>query len=116
MKQCKHEEQLRELFIPPTRGVTMPMITLRCLDCGAWLPLGPSSDSPPEVRGEMILGGLIADAAAEYVGDAFDECVEIYVDIFADDTPNPNLRKPGPRSPIEIMVDRACGVEHTEES
>lgn len=33
---------------------------LRCLDCGAWLSLGESNDSPPEVRVEIQAAEIAA--------------------------------------------------------
>jgi hypothetical protein len=32
----------------------------RCLDCGAWLPLGPSNDEPEQVRVEMRAASMIS--------------------------------------------------------
>lgn len=37
----------------------------RCLDCGAWLPLGPSNDEPAEVRVEMRAAELAARPISE---------------------------------------------------
>jgi hypothetical protein len=74
--------------------------------------LGSSDDTPEAVQLEMRLAELLAEHACEWEPcGARDEADEIVIDIFAtDDLPNPNSRKPGPRSPIELMVDRACGI------
>lgn len=46
---------------------------LRCLDCGAWLSLGPSNDEPDEVRVEIRAAGLLACHAAD---DRICQCFE----------------------------------------
>lgn len=42
MKGCKHKGLLYE-----------GAFWIECCDCGAWLPLGPSNDSPSEVQQEI---------------------------------------------------------------
>jgi hypothetical protein len=37
-----------------------------CDDCGAWLPLGPSSESEPEVRIEIRAARLVETRAGSY--------------------------------------------------
>jgi len=50
---------------------------LRCLDCGAWLALGPSNDAPPEVAVEIRAAELAApylESGARPGADRFDCC------------------------------------------
>lgn len=38
---------------------------VRCEDCGAWLPLGPSNDDSPEVQIEKMAAKMAADTGDE---------------------------------------------------
>lgn len=113
--KCKHEnaEHLTageaSTWSGPLDGYVATVEQFRCIDCGAWLSLGPSNDEPEAVRIEIRLAELFAGYAIEF-GIEHDDVYEILLDIFATDDP-PHLRPANrPLSPIEIMVDRACGV------
>lgn len=87
-----------------------------CKCCGAWLSLSHSDEHASErIEIEIRLAELLAETECfwEPCG-AKDEQFDLYVDIFATDEPPQQLRKTGPRSPIEMMVDAACGYEHPE--
>jgi hypothetical protein len=99
---CSHDIQL----VGDIRtGVTIKV----CNDCGAWLSLGPSNDRPEAVRIEMRLAEFLAEHELKYCDGALEEIYEIALDIFADDEPPPGRPINRPLSPIEMMVDKACG-------
>ena len=98
-------------------GVWIPCCDGRivvCPWCYGYRAFGESDERGERTKIEIALAALLAEYGCEYEGEALDEIHEVLVPIFADDTPpppNPNLRKPGPRSPVEMMVDRACGID-----
>lgn len=121
MKPCPHKHvearfwsrHFRHWRVIPMTMMAVNPDALVCRDCNAWLAVGESEETKEAVAIEIRLAALLAEYGCEYEGEALDEVHEVLVPIFADDTPpppNPNLRKPGPRSPIEMMVDRACGI------
>jgi hypothetical protein len=72
----------------------------------------PSNDGPVEVQLEIKLAELLAQNDDEWEPcGARDEADELVIDIFATDEPPPSFARPlgRPLTPIEIMVDRACG-------
>jgi hypothetical protein len=83
MKRCKHENA--EHLMPGECVATMDGIVFvdpaqceqfRCLDCRAWLSLGPANDEPDAVRVE-ILGARFAvdyDRPSKAGPCPFDEC------------------------------------------
>lgn len=117
--RCSHDfGERRETCFAEVRGERRAFVVRACLECGAWLPLGPSDEHASErIEIEIRLAELLAKTECfwEPCG-ANDEQFDLYVDIFAEETPPPQLRSPGPRSPIEMMVDRACGYRHKDET
>ena len=77
--KCKHEVPIRQLMVPPYRGVTMPIITLRCGDCYELLSLGPSSDDIPWREQRLAEKLAVIDELWE-TGIARDEMIEMAVD------------------------------------
>ena len=75
---CKHENadhlmpgQWRYVLGVDGEHLPFEIVTVeqfRCLDCGEWLSLGPSNDSPPEVAIEIRATTL----AEVYCGDVAD--------------------------------------------
>jgi len=74
--------------------------------------LGPSNDTFDTAHIEMWLGECLADnphrADIEMVWAAWDETV---IDCALDDIERLKKAPRRPRSPIEQMVDRACGID-----
>lgn len=69
MKRCKHENADHLMpgdvltpmnYAPIEEGVPVLVEQFRCLDCGAWLPLGPSNDEPEQVKIEMRAAEIAA--------------------------------------------------------
>ena len=53
----------------------------RCLDCGAWLSMGPSDDEPEAVKVEIVLADRLADLHMLWEpGKAFNAEVSYFVD------------------------------------
>jgi len=67
-KRCRHENadhlMLGELFTldgdPNADVIVTKCEQFRCVDCGAWLSLGPSNDEPESVRVEIRAARLHA--------------------------------------------------------
>lgn len=124
MRRCRHKNIAHGIWANGTwdewRGAANAVSSDRdrCCDCGTWLPLGPANDADPNVVLEVALASLLAQHELEFTSDALDEAYGITVDIFAAvDEPNPNLwPKNRPLSPIEIMVDHACGVDRDDDN
>jgi hypothetical protein len=53
-----------------------------CIDCGAWLSLGPSTDTPATTL-ELKLAAHIADICQLWEPEDQDELIERYVDGFS---------------------------------
>lgn len=70
-KQCKHEhtaEKYGETTHDSDGFIVYEAQHLECLDCGAWLPLGPSADTPQtaiEIRAARIAAAFEADGGCE---------------------------------------------------
>ena len=65
MKRCRHENAdhvLAGQFTMLSDGTIVDALVeqLRCLDCGAWLSLGPSNDAPAQVQVEIRAASLAA--------------------------------------------------------
>ena len=66
--KCKHENADHlmpgDSFVPDSgSGLNVEIAAceqFRCIDCGAWLPLGPSNDEPDAVKVEMRAAELAA--------------------------------------------------------
>jgi hypothetical protein len=56
-RRCKHPFAAKHTHIAHVEVADFdepqPMIYERCANCGTWLPLGPSSESEPEVKIEL---------------------------------------------------------------
>lgn len=76
MRRCKHENADHLAPDYDTRGLTgwARCEQLRCIDCGAWLSLGPSNDEPEAVRIEI----RAAEIAANGVGVGSTDLVEAF--------------------------------------
>ena len=124
-RSCKHENADHltpgEWFTMRSEHGDQPMHVVdfeqfRCLDCGAWLSLGPSNDSPPEVQIEIRAAELAADAVRGVgVGGhkpehcTGDHCWHFYEEWEDDAGPCCYCGHPGPILP---GVDNECHVGH----
>lgn len=113
---CRHgnaEHLMPGELVSTTDGIVFlgPVLVeqFRCIDCRAYLSLGPSNDEPWCVRVEIELAGFLAETnclhepgliRGDYEGGLIDGTLERL---------GP-YQPPRPRSPIEMMVDRACGL------
>jgi hypothetical protein len=68
-QKCRHKNADHlipgELFMmsewAPPDAVHVIVEQFRCLDCGFWLSLGPSSDDTPQVQLEIAAARIVAD-------------------------------------------------------
>lgn len=110
---CDHVSLVDHEHYDTVRGVVVEC--RRCLDCGAQVSLGTANDSGESAEVERWLGDELAQnynseciPAESYTLDDLNEAViDVALD-FLDPDPAPP-RPSRPRSPIEQMVDRACG-------
>src|SRR5688572_26286167 len=84
--KCKHEnaDHLKpgEVYAPYGRMLGFTRVTVeqfRCIDCGAWLSLGPANDRPPHVQHEIALASALADAHCTWRPSDMDEWVEGFI-------------------------------------
>jgi hypothetical protein len=83
VKRCRHECTATKYDCD---GLPDPLELsyLECLDCGDWLPLGESNDSPPEVQIEIALAACIGDTCILWEpGRDRDELIERYIEGFS---------------------------------
>jgi len=85
----------------------------RCLDCKELLPLGPANDKPWQILQEMELAKWLAS----YEDHLADDVIDAFLDGDAAETERQKrqqeqqeLLRSRVLSPIELAVDRACGV------
>lgn len=113
MAKCKHEHPRGLTWDGEGYGWMTGGDDARvCRWCGEWLSLGPANDEGPRVRVEIRAAEMFAEI---WSGDwTIDGCeAEDLEDANSDlalDALELALAQPRPRSPIEIMVDRACGI------
>lgn len=81
---CKHKRSATHRQWHPLK-----MTTLRCIDCDAMLPLGPSNDTPPEVAIEMEAAKVVAENYAYWP-------VALGIDAFAHDDEPPQSNPEAP--------------------
>jgi hypothetical protein len=111
--KCKHENadhiKIGEpVGFPGQSSPTAIVEEFRCLDCGGTLSLGPSNDDARGVQIEIRLADWLADR--EWPIDpriTRDDHDEALIEIASEQVP---LERRG-RSPIERMVDEACGIK-----
>jgi hypothetical protein len=107
---CKHENADHLMPDDVWHGEVRQIATVehfRCCDCGGFLSLGPSNDDSYGVWIEMHLAEMLADRDFKHDSRITrDDLDEATIELMSEQVPKARR----PRSPIEILVDRACGV------
>lgn len=97
-------------YAPIEEGQPVLVEQFRCLDCGEWLSLGPASLTS---HAEMECARLLADMfSGDWTIDGCDisDLEDATVELAAELEWRAEQLRTRPRSPIEMMVDQACGI------
>ena len=117
MKRCKHENA--EHMMPGDAStpdwcvqIYAEVEQFRCIDCGAWLSLGPSNDDSPLVQLEIRLAELLADNAQLWEPSRCRDVAEnVHIDFALAEIERNIAAAKRQRTFMDALVDAATGYD-----